>query len=96
VTSVELQPSASTDSSFTYTLPAGSPVVVAALQPCWIEVRDSAESPVINETTLQSHQTVTLTSPVWIRFGDPTHVRVTTGSSPLRLPSLSGELIIVS
>jgi hypothetical protein len=82
--------------SITYTLPAGTPVLVTAVNPCWIQVRPSASGPVSQEEILPAGQQLSLPSPVWIRFGDPSSARATVGSTPLRLPRLSGQLVVVS
>jgi len=82
--------------SITYTLPPGTPVLVAAVDSCWIQVRPSSSGSVTQQEILQPGQQVVLPSPVWIRFGDPSSARVTVGSTPLRLPTLAGQLIVVN
>ncbi|MDE3205894.1 MAG: DUF4115 domain-containing protein [Acidobacteriota bacterium] len=82
--------------SITYTLPAGTPVQIAIKAPCWVQVRTSATAPVSQETILAAGQSITVDTPLWIRFGDPTNATATAGGFPLQLPVLSGQLIVVS
>jgi hypothetical protein len=46
--------------------------------------------------TLKAGEHLSLSTPAWIRFGDPTNATATMGSSTLRLPALSGQLVVVS
>jgi hypothetical protein len=82
--------------SITYTLPAGTTVVISASGACWVQVRDTATSPVRRDVTLKAGEHLSLSTPAWIRFGDPTNATATMGSSTLRLPALSGQLVVVS
>ena len=82
--------------SVTYTLPAGTPVKVTAVNRCWVQVRASASAPVTQETILAAGQVITVPSPLWIRFGDPTSATAVVGTTQLQLPQLAGELIVVS
>jgi hypothetical protein len=75
---------------------AGTPIAVVASDPCWIEVRDVAGGPIVRVTTLQAGQRLSLTSPVWIRFGNSANVHVSTGSAALQLPPGVGDLVITS
>ncbi len=61
-----------------------------------MQVRASATAPVAQETILATGQTITVDTPLWIRFGDPTSATAAADGTPLRLPVLSGQLIVVS
>ncbi len=82
--------------SVTYTLPAGTPVKVTAVNRCWVQVRASASAPVTEETILAAGQVITVPSPLWIRLGDPSSATATVGATNLQLPSLAGQLVVVS
>ena len=93
-TTVRISPPVSTPDGLTYTISAGTKIAVAAIRACWIEVRPSANGPVTTIETLPAGQTLNLSSPVWIRLGDPTNVQVSAGTTRLQLPRLSADLII--
>lgn len=95
-TTVPLGSPVSAPGSYTYTLPAGTAVTVSATLPCWIESAQSAGGTIQTDTVLQAGQTASFTVPVWIRLGDPTHVKVLADGTSLQLPALSGDLIIES
>jgi uncharacterized protein DUF4115 len=95
-TTVAIGSPVSAPGSLTYTMVAGAPVEVVASNPCWIEVRDGAGGPLTRVTTLQAGQTLSLTSPVWMRLGNPANVRVTVRTTALQLPTGPGDLVITS
>jgi cytoskeletal protein RodZ len=95
-TTVAVPPPVVGTDSITYSLPSGTPVLVTAVDSCWIQVRPAASGPVSQEEILQPGQQVSLPSPVWIRFGDPSSARASVGPTPLRLPRLAGQLIVVA
>jgi hypothetical protein len=72
--------------SLTYTVAAGTTVKVTATGACWMEARPRQGGPVTLEKTLAPGQSQTFTAPVWIRFGDPTMIQATVGTTRLRLP----------
>jgi hypothetical protein len=87
-------PPVSAPGSLTYTMAAGATIKVVASNPCWIEVRTSAGGPVTRVTTVQAGQTLSLSSPLWMRLGNPANVHVTAGTTALDLPSGPGDLVI--
>jgi hypothetical protein len=95
-TTVAIGSPVSAPGSLMYTMAAGAPIQVVAVNPCWIEVRDTAGAPVTRVTTLQAGQTLSLTSPVWMRLGNPANVHVTVETTALQLPTGPGDLIITS
>ena len=95
-TTLAVGPPSSTPGTLSYTVPAGTAVVVSASNPCWIEVRDRAGAPITHVTTLQSGQSLALVSPVWMRLGDPLNVHVTAGGAPVALPRHSANIAFVS
>jgi cytoskeletal protein RodZ len=71
--------------SVTYTVAAGTTVKVTATGPCWMEARPRQGGPVTLQTTLKVGQSEMFTAPVWIRFGNPTLIQATAGTTRLHL-----------
>lgn len=81
----------------TYTLPAGTGIVLTAHGACYVEARPSQSGPVTYQGTLTAGQTKSFTSPVWLRFGDPTKVVANAGAVVVELPAKGpGDLVIRS
>jgi Domain of unknown function (DUF4115) len=95
-TTVAIGPPVEAPGSLTYTMAAGTTVTVVASNPCWIELRASAGGPTTQVTTLQAGQTLSLSSPLWMRLGNPANVHVTAGTTALQLPNGPGDLVIRS
>jgi hypothetical protein len=95
-TSLAISPPVSAPGSLTYTRAAGTTIKVVASNPCWIEIRASAVGPITRVTTLQAGQTLSLSSPLWMRLGNPANVHVTSGTTAFELPSGPGDLVIRS
>lgn len=95
-TALSIAPPVTKAGSVTYTIPAGTPIDVAATRACWVEARAGAGGPVSHVGTLQAGQSLTLASPVWIRMGNPANLRVTAGGTPLQLPVGPGDLVVTS
>lgn len=87
----------STPGAITYRAATGTAVTVTAIDRCWVEARPDAGGPVLSDNLLTTGQTETFTAPVWLRFGDPTHVRATVGTTQLQLPDQGpGDLVLRS
>jgi hypothetical protein len=83
--------------SLTYTVAAGTTVKVTATGACWMEARPRQGGPVTLEKTLAPGQSQTFTAPVWIRFGDPTMIQATVGTTRLQLPvQAPSDLILLT
>jgi hypothetical protein len=75
---------------------AGTRITITARNRCWIQARTTANGPVLADVILRAGQTTSFASPVWLRLGDPTNVRVTAGTTSLPLPGLSGDVSVIS
>jgi hypothetical protein len=93
---VAIGPPVSAPGSLTYAMATGTTIHVVASNPCWIEVRPARGGPVTQVTTLQAGQTLSLSSPLWMRLGNPGNVHVTAGTTDLQLPIGPGDLVITS
>jgi Domain of unknown function (DUF4115) len=82
--------------SVTYTVPASTVVTVAALTNCWVEARASANGKILSQQTLDAGKSETFLAPVWLRFGNPSAVKVTAGTISLQLPVGPGNLVVLS
>jgi hypothetical protein len=95
-TTVVVGPPIKAAGSYTYTVAAGTPITITAGNQCWIQARTKANGPILADVILRAGQARSFVSPVWLRLGDPTNVRVTAGTTSLPLPALSGDVSIVS
>ncbi len=81
----------------TYTVPASTRITVSALKDCWVEAKTKAGGTTLSAKTLGAGRAETFAAPVWLRFGDPTSVRVTAGATALELPTQGpGDLVVRS
>jgi hypothetical protein len=93
---VAISPPVSAAGSLTYTLASGTTIKVVASNPCWVEVRAIAGGRITQVTTLQAGHVLALSSPLWMRLGNPANVHVTVGTVALQLPVGPGDLVITS
>lgn len=81
----------------TYSLPAGTQIVLAASGGCYVEARPDQAGKTTYQATLTAGQSHTFTAPVWLRLGNPTKITARSGETVLQLPADGpGDLVIRS